>query len=138
MPNKKKVTDPKAAAGSVKMRFDHIPLTAWVDLSDGMIDGVPKYGKFNWLSVDEPLDNLVYVNAAQRHLLLYLAGEDYARDSGRYHIAHIISGLSVLRDAEAAGLAADERVKLPLEALNNFAKSICGEEYANLPLIIKP
>lgn len=134
---KKKVLDPKAQAGSKKMLFDHIPMSAYLELSEGMIDGVPKYGKYNWFDVDEDLDVLVYINAALRHLYLYMAGEDYARDSGKHHITHAISGLSVARDAEMLGKLADTRKKLPDEALNRLAGRICGSDYAALPIIKK-
>lgn len=121
--------DPKGKAATVKLKFENIPLTALVDLANGMNDGAAKYGSHNWLTVDEPLDNMVYINAALRHIVLYMAGEDTARDSNINHLAHVICGLSVLRSAEAVGKVQDNRRKLPGEAINRLAEDVCGPAY---------
>lgn len=121
--------DPKGKAATGKLKFENIPLTALVDLANGMNDGAAKYGSHNWLTVEEPIDNMVYINAALRHLVLYMAGEDAARDSGVNHLAHVICGLSVLRSAEAVGKVQDNRRKLPGEAINRLAEDVCGPAY---------
>ena len=133
----KKKVNPKTLAGNQKMGFDFIPMAALIMLSGGMQDGVPKYGKYNWLGDTAKIELTTYINATMRHLLLYSAGEDYARDSGRHHLFHAVCSPVVYYDAEMAGQAIDDRVHLSDEHLNNIAREICGKEYAALPIIRK-
>ena len=116
--------NPKDIAGNKKINFTNIALTALVSQAGPMKDGVAKYEKYNWYDPDKAVDNLAYINAALRHIYLYLAGEDNAEDSGHSHLAHVVTGLSVLIDAQFIDNATDSRIKMPPEALAKFKRLI--------------
>lgn len=130
-----KTSDPKAEAGSKKIGFDHVPIGLFLAGAYGMRPGVPKYGSKNWYDT-ESLNYNVYLNGQMRHLLLLMAGEDYVRDVDGFvhHQQAIISGGAVFEDVRIMKKLNDDRVIMTDEALNEYARLICGEEYANLPI----
>lgn len=132
----KVIVDPKGIAGAKKMCADVVPLTAVPFSQLAMVDGAKKYGKYNWWEVEENLSLLTYMNACYRHYLLFMAGEDYARDSGVHHLIHLREGPGVLLDALFMGKVTDNRLKLPDGKLKEYARLICGDEYADLPLLV--
>lgn len=110
--------DPKQAAGNSKMGFDAIPITLMIQASKTAQNGADKYGMWNWLELDnETMSLSTYLNAIQRHLLLYKAGQDNASDSGLHHLEHILIGVGVVRDAMLFGKVKDDRIKLSKEQL---------------------
>lgn len=120
------IVDPKQEAGSKKLAFDTVPLSALVNLAAGCGNGAAKYGKMNWLEAGKKLKASTYLNAVLRHYILYLAGQDNAEDSGICHLDHIICGLSVMRDAEINGNLVDDRTKLSEKGLKYLLEAING------------
>ena len=117
--------DPKQSQGTKKMCFDAIPITLMSLLSKPSKDGADKYGLYNWLDLDdETMSVSTYLNAVQRHLLLYKAGQDNASDSGLHHLDHIMAGCAVVRDAMVFGKVKDDRIKLSKEQLETFENLI--------------
>lgn len=104
--------DPKEKCGNKKLTLTNTPISLLALASFAMNNGVEKYGKHNWLLTKKPLDNMTYINAALRHIFLYLAGEDKASDSNICHLDHAISSLAVLRDAQLNNRVSDNRVKM--------------------------
>jgi hypothetical protein len=73
----------------------------------GLKIGAQKYGPFNWRV--EPVQGRVYLEAALRHLLLLLDGEDFDRDTGVHHGAFILSTVAIFLDSLVHGTQIDNR-----------------------------
>tara|TARA_A100000171_G_scaffold53092_1_gene76723 strand:+ start:1973 stop:2626 length:654 start_codon:yes stop_codon:yes gene_type:complete len=117
----KEYVDPKQAVGSSKLGFSHVPITALCLLSPGTKNGADKYGKWNWLELEDGNMSLTtYLDAIQRHLLLYRSGQEVASDSDINHLDHISAGIAVLRDAMVFDKVADDRIKLSKEQLEKL------------------
>lgn len=100
-------TNPKDLVGLTKPPLRLVPPALLLHVSGAMADGAAKYGPFNWR--EHPVRLTVYVEAAMRHLLAYLDGEDCARDSKRLHIAHVAACMAILLDALETGNLVDDR-----------------------------
>lgn len=99
--------NPKDRYGLAKVPFSLIPSTTSVFLALGLKHGAKKYGPFNWRV--EPVQGRVYLEAAERHLLLLLDGEDFDRDTGVHHGAFILSTIAIYLDAMVQGKLIDNR-----------------------------
>lgn len=99
--------NPKDRYGLAKVPFSLIPPTAQVFMALGLKHGARKYGPFNWRV--EPVQGRVYLEAAQRHLLLLLDGEDFDRDTGIHHGAFILSTIAIYLDAMVCNTLIDNR-----------------------------
>lgn len=106
---KDKGINPKDIMGSKKASIHLVPPAAIIGIADCMEDGATKYGPFNWREKGKAVQYTTYISAAMRHLLQYLDGEEFAEDSGKNHLAHVMSGIAVLYDAIACGNAVDDR-----------------------------
>lgn len=73
-------------------------------------DGGFGYGPYNWR--DQPIEYMVYVDAAMRHLMAAVDGEDYAQDSKACHLAHARATLGILIDAIENETVLDNRPKV--------------------------
>lgn len=73
----------------------------------GLKEGARKYGPFNWRV--EPVQGRVYLEAALRHLLLLLDGEDFDRDTGIHHGAFVLSTMAIFIDTLLQGRQIDNR-----------------------------
>lgn len=120
--------DPKESQASKKLNFDSIPISLLVNVTKAAECGALKYGPHNWLKLpDNSMSTMTYLNAVQRHLLLYRAGQDEASDSGLHHLDHIIAGLAVLRDAMLFGKTKDDRIKLSEKQIKSFEERLNNE-----------
>ncbi len=120
--------DPKQSQGSKKLGFSHVPITSMCALSPGTKNGADKYGAYNWLELAEGSMSLnTYLDAVQRHLILFRAGQDSASDSGIHHLDHILAGISVVRDAMLFNKVSDDRIKLSEEQIEILEKLINQE-----------
>lgn len=120
--------DPKESQASKKLSFDNIPISLLVNVTKAAECGAIKYGPYNWLELpDGSMSIMTYLNAVQRHLLLYRAGQDEASDSGLHHLDHIIAGLAVLRDAMLFGKTKDDRIKLSEKQIKSFEERLNNE-----------
>jgi hypothetical protein len=73
----------------------------------GFRDGAVKYDPFNWRETN--VEAQTYIGAALRHLLAWQDREEVADDSGLPHLAHALSCLAILVDAQAGGFLIDNR-----------------------------
>jgi hypothetical protein len=120
--------NPKTVAGSVKIDFSTIPPLALLYLAGAHDSGALKYDAHNWR--ETPIPARTYIAAAQRHIMLWASGieTDYEVDergelildedgqpigSGLPHLAMAMANLSILIDAQAAGMMIDNRCKTP-------------------------
>lgn len=99
--------NPKDRYGLAKVPFSLIPPTTNVFLALGLKHGARKYGPYNWRV--EAVQGRVYLEAAYRHLLLLLDGEDFDRDTGIHHGAFILSTIAIYMDAMVQGKLIDNR-----------------------------
>lgn len=101
--------DPKAEAGSRKTPLRLLPRVALEEEAWAFAHGAKKYGAWNWREPGRRPKATVYAEAAMRHLLAWLDGEDLDEESGRSHLAHARAGLGILLDAKARGTMEDDR-----------------------------
>ena len=119
--------NPKARAGAKKLTLTNVAISPRVFMAGPMNHGAAKYEKYNWIDKDKGLDMMTYVDAALRHITLFMAGEDCAEDSGFHHLDHVMAGISVLRDAMMLDNVTDNRVKYPPLALNRLKLMLEGK-----------
>ena len=125
---KKRPVDPKQSQAAKKMAFDAVPLSLLLHAQPGCQNGADKYGVYNWLVLDDGSMSInTYLNALQRHLILYRAGQDYTSDTNVHNLDSMISGLAVLRDAMLFGKVADDRVKLSKNQIDALERVINNE-----------
>jgi hypothetical protein len=107
----------KADAG--KPRMSLLPPRALMAVGRVLTFGADRYGPDNWRHVD---DRRRYVDAAMRHLLAMMAGEENDPDSGENHLAHLVcSALFLLELDEEEKLTTDDAElthPAPLEPAN--------------------
>lgn len=70
-----------------KRDYTLLPWQALNDVVDIMAYGAKKYNRDNWMKVPKE----EYVKALFRHLIQYIQGEDYDKESGFHHLAHLIA-----------------------------------------------
>lgn len=99
--------NPKDRYGLAKVPFSLVPSTALTFMALGLKEGARKYGPFNWRV--EPVQGRVYLEAALRHLLLLLDGEDFDRDTGVHHGAFVLSTIAIFMDSLVQGTQIDNR-----------------------------
>lgn len=99
--------NPKDRAGLAKPNLSRIPFAPLMEVICALEEGARKYGPWNWRS--ESINEQVYADAAIRHLMQWLSGEDVDPDSGINHISKAIAGLIILRDAQMHNCSIDTR-----------------------------
>lgn len=120
--------DPKQATGSKKMGFDNVPISLLLHATPGANDGAKKYKPWNWLKLEDGTMSLkTYLNALQRHLLLFRAGQDFTSDTNVHNLDSMIAGLAVLRDAQLFGKVVDDRIKLSSEQIKILEELLNNE-----------
>lgn len=113
--------NPKDLLGAKKVSFTKFPPIAYLLGSRAMMNGAEKYGPYNWRT--KKVQASIYVDAAIRHLLSWLSGEEEAPDSKIHHLGHAIATIAVVLDAQMTACLVDDRPKTPefvelLEELN--------------------
>jgi len=99
--------NPKDISGASKPNLSRVPLAPLVEVIAALEEGAAKYGPWNWRS--QEVNETIYVDAAIRHLMQFLCGEDEDIDSGISHITKAIAGLIILRDAQLHYCTIDDR-----------------------------
>lgn len=99
--------NPKDIQGSAKPNLSVLPLAPLLEVIAALTEGRRKYGPWNWRA--EEVSETIYADAAIRHLMQFIAGEDVDPDSGVHHISKAIAGLLVVRDAQLHGCSVDDR-----------------------------
>lgn len=99
--------NPKTQFGAVKPGTFETPPIPLYEYSLAHTQGALKYGHYNWR--DDPVSISTYVDAAKRHIDLYVAGQKNASDTGIHNLAHGMCCLSIIIDAEAHDTLIDDR-----------------------------
>jgi dATP/dGTP diphosphohydrolase len=100
-------TNPKDAIDVTKLPLRFIPPSSLAFLARVMELGANKYGPMNWR--DKSVRATVYYEAALRHILSALDGEELDPESGQPHAAHAMACMAILLDAKATGNLVDDR-----------------------------
>lgn len=113
--------NPKDEIGRNKVSTWVIPVAALWHCALALMDGARKYNPFNWR--EKPITTSLYLDAMDRHLKLYAAGQQNASDSKVHHLGHVMGGCAILIDAELHKTLIDDRKHSPetvelLERLN--------------------
>lgn len=110
------LTNPKDLIGMKKPRLSLVPPAGFVYAALAMANGADKYGPYNWR--EKKVQLMIYLEAAQRHILSYQDGEECAKDSGVPHLGHALACLLIIIDALETGNLIDNRPKSgPMAAL---------------------
>lgn len=102
-------TNPKDLIGAKKPRLSLVPPAGFVYAALAMANGADKYGPYNWR--EKKVQSMIYLEAAQRHILSYQDGEECAKDSGVPHLGHALACLLILIDALETNNVIDNRPK---------------------------
>jgi hypothetical protein len=100
-------TNPKDILGLKKVSLRLVPAALQIFVAKVMALGAKKYGPYNWR--DKKVRHTVYLEAAQRHILQVLDGEDNDEESGMPHEAHAAACMGIILDARANGCLIDDR-----------------------------
>jgi hypothetical protein len=101
--------NPKDRVGATKPSLWVVPSTALLHLGMAMRDGGYKYGPYNFR--DTSVVASIYWDAKFRHMLSWLAGEEFADDSSIHHLGHDMACSAILVDAWHHGKLIDNRPK---------------------------
>jgi hypothetical protein len=100
-------TNPKDLLGTKKVNLHLVPPASTLYQALAMEDGARKYGPYNWRA--NKVIATIYVDAAMRHILSWLDGEENASDSGVPHLGNALACLGILVDAKETGNLVDNR-----------------------------
>lgn len=100
-------SNPKDALGLKKVPLRLVPPALLIFVSKVMALGAKKYGPYNWR--DKKILHSVYLEAAMRHILSALDGEDADPESGMPHEAHAAACMGIILDAKALDRLINDR-----------------------------
>lgn len=118
--------NPKDILGLKKPPLRLVPPALLLYVARVMGLGAKKYGPFNWRTEGQPVRRTVYLEAAMRHILSALDGEDIDPESGQPHEAHAAACMGIILDAGSLGQLVDDRPR-PGKAAELIAKMTEGE-----------
>lgn len=99
--------NPKKRYGDAKPPLGLFPSVATVYAAKVLQHGAEKYGAYNWRK--DAVEAETYYHAVLRHINAWWDGETLDPESGLPHIAHALSGLAILLDADSIGMLIDNR-----------------------------
>lgn len=99
--------NPKDRLGLKKPPLRLVPPAALLYMAKVMGLGAAKYGPYNWRQ--KKVRYTVYLEAAMRHILSALDGEEIDPESGQPHVAHAAACMAIVLDAKATGNLVDDR-----------------------------
>jgi hypothetical protein len=102
-----KPSNPKDIIGSSKLPLHLFPSTALAMGTLGFLNGALKYGRHNFRAVGVRAS--IYYDAALRHLMAWMEGEECDPEDGVPHLAAAMGCIAIIIDAEAAGKLTDDR-----------------------------
>jgi hypothetical protein len=112
--------NPKTLTGRRKLPvLSVIPPASLIHEADAMrygayeaprVDGTKGYDPYNWR--DSPIEAMIYIDAALRHMLAWVDGEDLAPDSKAHHLGHAKATLGILLDAMENATLIDNRPRV--------------------------
>ncbi len=100
-------SNPKDLIGLTKPPLRLVPPALMIYVSKVMALGAEKYGPYNWR--EKKVRHSIYLEAAMRHILAVLDGEDSDPESGLPHEAHAAACMTILLDAMATGNLINDR-----------------------------
>lgn len=104
---KEKGINPKDLLGMKKPPLRLVPPALLLYVSRVMELGATKYGPYNWRG--NKVRYSIYIEAAMRHLMCALDGEEIDPESGMPHMAHAAACAGIVLDAKATGNLVDDR-----------------------------
>lgn len=116
-------SNPKTAFGAVKPGTFQTPPMPLYEYSLAHYQGALKYGHYNWR--EDPVSISTYINAARRHIDLFVEGQKDAADTSIHNLAHAMTCLSIVIDAEWYGTLIDDRGSMEIRGHDKL------EEYFN-------
>ena len=101
--------NPKDACGKRKPPLRFLPPALALAVSEVMEFGAitKNYGPFNWRETE--VNQMVYVEAAMRHLMCIQDGQDLDDESRLLHWAHVGACVAIALDALSLGKLVDDR-----------------------------
>lgn len=99
--------NPKDAIGSTKLMMGAVPDSAIAGMALAFIEGLFKYGRFNWRAF--PVRFSVYDDAAMRHRAKLRAGEWADPKTKVPHIYSMMACYAIVGDARMSGTLIDDR-----------------------------
>ena len=91
-----------------KMPIHLVPPEAIIEMAQAMKHGAGKYGDYNW-ATEDGLDWTRLSDSAMRHILQWLGGENYDKESGNHHIGAALSSLAMLMASIRRNIGEDTR-----------------------------
>lgn len=91
-----------------KIRYSLMPFDALTEVTQVLTSGAEKYGDHNWAKGFPWMD---VVDSFFRHFFKWVAGQDYDKDSGRLHLAHMACNILFLLSFQLRGAGTDDRIK---------------------------
>ena len=108
----KGLPNPKDLFGVRKVpSYSVVPSTSMIYEALGMWNGAERYGPFNWR--DHPVQCMVYIDALERHIKAFVAGQHMDPKSGMPHLGHAKACIGIIIDALETGNLIDNRLKNP-------------------------
>lgn len=101
--------NPKQIRGSKKAPLRLVPPALEIYVSVIQALGAEKYGAYNWRKLH--VSRVTYLEAAKRHILLALDGEDMDPETGVPHEASVAACMAIVLDAMSIGRLVDDRDK---------------------------
>ncbi len=101
------MTNPKDLLGLTKAPLRLVPPALMLFVSKVMELGARKYGPYNWRQ--KSVRYTVYLEAALRHILAALDGEESDKESKQDHTAHVAACMGIILDSKAIGKLIDDR-----------------------------
>lgn len=116
--------NPKDRAGAKKPNLSVLPFAPLLKVIPALYEGRRKYGPWNWRA--EEVSETIYADAAIRHIMQWISGEDIDPDSGVHHFDKAIAGLLVVRDAQLHGCSIDDRFVNQNLDIESVMESLAG------------
>jgi len=110
---------------SFKLKTELLPPEWELELSRVLHQGSIKYSSHNWLK-GMPYSNCV--GALKRHLLKYLLGEKYDKETGCHHLAHVAWNALVIFSYDLRGIGEND-----LRPLNPTWPESSAHQVDNIP-----
>lgn len=99
--------NPKDFVGSAKLMMDAVPDSAIAGMALAFVEGLLKYGRFNWRAF--PVRFSIYDGAAMRHRAKLRAGEWEDQKTKVPHIYSLMACYAIIGDARLSGTLIDDR-----------------------------
>lgn len=117
--------NPKDSLGALKVPLGETCGVAEIWWALAQADGMYKYGTKNWRNKKVRIS--VYLEAARRHVMAMIAGEDIDRLSKVPHAGHVMACVAIIEDARAAGCLIDDRREKDMAA--EVLNALTGDNY---------